>query len=84
MRKWEIFMWIANDWKDFEVIDTSKGKIRAMGRFSPIRPDPQVLWRLPRNIRAGKCNAHYHRSSKGGGEWKILIYLNNGTSPIRD
>ena len=74
MRKWEIFMWIANDWKNFEVIDTSKGeKLERWGDFLLIRPDPQVLWETSKEHKGWKkCNAHYHRSSKGGGEWKIF------------
>jgi 23S rRNA (cytosine1962-C5)-methyltransferase len=67
-------MWIANDWKDYEVIDTSKGeKLERWGGFILVRPDPQVIWDTPR-LQKGwkKPNAHYHRSSKGGGEWEFF------------
>lgn len=67
-------MWIAKDWKDYEVLDASKGeKLERWGKYILVRPDPQVIWDTPRN-HAGwrKRNAHYHRSSKGGGSWEIF------------
>ncbi len=67
-------MWLASDWKDYEVIDTSNGeKLERWGDYLLIRPDPQVIWDTPRTIRGWKKpNAHYHRSSKGGGEWEFF------------
>ena len=62
-------MWIANQWKDYEVIDTSTGeKLERWGDYILVRPDPQVIWNTPKN-NAGwrKKNGHYHRSVKGGG-----------------
>lgn len=66
-------MWIANQWKDYEVIDTSTGeKLERWGNYILVRPDPQVIWNTPKN-NAGwrKKNGHYHRSVKGGGEWEF-------------
>lgn len=66
-------MWIANQWKDYEVIDTSTGeKLERWGDYILVRPDPQVIWNTPKN-NAGwrKKNGHYHRSIKGGGEWEF-------------
>ncbi|MDF2486874.1 MAG: putative SAM-dependent methyltransferase [Herbinix sp.] len=67
-------MWIASDWKDYEVIDTSKGeKLERWGDYILVRPDPQVIWDTPRLPKGWKKpNAHYHRSSKGGGEWEFF------------
>ena len=67
-------MWIANNWKDYEVIDTSDGeKLERWGDYYLLRPDPQVIWNTDRNDkRWKKINAHYHRSSKGGGEWEFI------------
>lgn len=67
-------MWIAENWKDYEVIDCSQGeKLERWGDYILVRPDPQVLWNLPRNNPAWKKkNGHYHRSSKGGGEWEFF------------
>ena len=67
-------MWIADNWKDYEVLDTSKGeKLERWGDYTLVRPDPQVIWDTPRdNSLWRKKNGHYHRSSKGGGEWEFF------------
>lgn len=66
-------MWIADNWKDYEVIDTSAGeKLERWGDYLLIRPDPQVIWNTDKNhFGWKKPNGHYHRSSKGGGEWEF-------------
>ena len=67
-------MWTADKWKDYEVLDTSCGeKLERWGKYLLIRPDPQVIWNTPK-INSGwqKKNGHYHRSSKGGGEWEFF------------
>lgn len=67
-------MWIADQWKDYEVLDTSSGeKLERWGKYLLIRPDPQVIWNTPK-LNAGwkKKNGHYHRSSAGGGEWEFF------------
>jgi len=66
-------MWIANNWKDYEVIDTSSGeKLERWGDFFLVRPDPQVIWNTKKNDSHWKNpNGHYHRSNKGGGEWEF-------------
>ena len=70
-------MWIANDWKEYEVIDTSCGeKLERWGKYTLVRPDPQVIWDTPKISRGWKnMNAHYHRSKKGGGEWEFFDNL---------
>ena len=67
-------MWIADDWKDYEVLDTSDGeKLERWGDYILVRPDPQVIWKTGREHKGwAKPNAHYHRSSKGGGEWEFF------------
>ena len=67
-------MWIADNWKDYEVLDTSKGeKLERWGNYILIRPDPQVIWNTPRNHKGWRQkNGHYHRSKKGGGEWEFF------------
>lgn len=67
-------MWIAKDWKDYEVLDTSNGeKLERWGSHLLIRPDPQVIWNTPKKLPGWKKpNGHYHRSSKGGGEWEFF------------
>ena len=67
-------MWIADGWKDYEVIDCSDGeKLERWGKYTLLRPDPQVLWSTPKkNPSWNKLNGHYHRSNKGGGEWEFF------------
>lgn len=67
-------MWIADNWQDYEVIDTSCGeKLERWGKYTLLRPDPQVIWSTPKdNPQWKKLNGHYHRSSKGGGEWEFF------------
>lgn len=67
-------MWIANNWKDYEVLDTSSGeKLERWGDYILVRPDPQVIWNTPHNHKGWKNkNGHYHRSTKGGGEWEFF------------
>ena len=66
-------MWIADGWKDYEVIDTSSGeKLERWGDYILVRPDPQVIWNTEKkNYGWKKFNGHYHRSNKGGGEWEF-------------
>lgn len=67
-------MWIANNWKEYEVIDCSAGeKLERWGKYILLRPDPQVIWDTEkRDRRWCHLNAHYHRSKKGGGQWEFF------------
>jgi len=69
-----INMWIANQWNDYQVLDTSNGeKLEQWGNYVLIRPDPQVIWNTEKkDPRWKKCNGHYHRSSRGGGDWEFF------------
>ena len=66
-------MWIADNWKDYEVLDTADGeKLERWGDYLLVRPDPQVIWDSDKkNIGWKKMNGHYHRSKAGGGEWEF-------------
>ena len=67
-------MWKAENWKDYEVLDTGNGeKLERWGEYILVRPDPQVILDSPRKAPGWKKrNGHYHRSSKGGGEWEFF------------
>ena len=67
-------MYVASNWKDYEVLDTSAGeKLERWGDYLLVRPDPQVIWNTPKkNAGWKKMNGHYHRSTKGGGEWEFF------------
>lgn len=67
-------MWIADNWKDYEVIDCSDGeKLECWGDYLLIRPDPQVIWDTAKRHKGWTApNGHYHRSKQGGGEWQFF------------
>ena len=67
-------MWLADGWKDYEVIDTSSGeKLERWGDYILVRPDPQVIWNTKKSdYRWHNPNGHYHRSNKGGGSWEFF------------
>ncbi len=67
-------MWLADRWKDYEVIDCTDGeKLERWKKYILLRPDPQVIWSTPKqNKNWKKLNGHYHRSAKGGGEWEFF------------
>ena len=62
-------MWIADNWKDYEVIDCSNGeKLERWGDYLLVRPDPQVIWNTKKNHKGWKqMNGHYHRSKRRRG-----------------
>jgi 23S rRNA (cytosine1962-C5)-methyltransferase len=64
-------MFAAQDWIDYELIDTGGGeKLERWGQVVLRRPDPQIIWPLPKETNAWRtADAHYHRSSSGGGAW---------------
>ncbi|MCD7920070.1 MAG: class I SAM-dependent methyltransferase [Clostridiales bacterium] len=65
-------MWIADRWKDYELIDCGGGeKLERWGSELLVRPDPQAIWNTPRTHRGWKRNdGHYLRSKTGGGHWE--------------
>jgi len=67
-------MILADRWEEYKVLDSSDGeKLERWGKYILLRPDPQVIWHTPKKHPAWrKLNAHYHRSSKGGGEWEFF------------
>jgi len=64
-------MYIADKWKDYELLDCSKGeKLVRWGKYYLVRPDPQAIWETPRrNPHWNDRDARYHRSETGGGSW---------------
>ena len=64
-------MWLADNWKDYTVIDTSSGeKLEKWGKYTLVRPDPQVIWKTDKkNPLWRTADASYKRSRSGGGAW---------------
>lgn len=47
-------MWLADNWKEYEVIDCSEGeKLERWGKYTLLRPDPQVSGIQKKKINTG-------------------------------
>ena len=63
---------IANNWKDYKILDMADGqKLERWGDVILSRPDPQIIWKQKSHPKKWKdINATYHRSKTGGGSWE--------------
>ncbi len=62
-------MLLANEWKDYEILDASDGmKMERWNNIILVRPDPQIIYN--KNVIWNNYDAIYHRSDKGGGNWE--------------
>lgn len=66
-------MWIAENWKDYELLDTADGeRLERWGKYILIRPDPQVIWHTEKKLPEWRrADGVYSRSSSGGGGWSV-------------
>ena len=64
-------MWIADKWRDYELLDASDGeRLEKWGKYILRRPDPQIIWKKSAQHKAwNNADAVYKRSSSGGGGW---------------
>lgn len=62
------------EWSDYKVIATGDGyKLENFGGVILLRPDPQIIWKAPFDLRSYEgLHAVYERSSGGGGSWTTL------------
>ncbi len=62
-------MKIAPNWKDYAVIATGDGeKLERWGKFTLLRPDPQVIWHAKKPLRSyPNIDAIYERKKEDGG-----------------
>lgn len=72
------YMQTANNWKDYELIDSGDGeKLERWGSppaggFVLSRPDPLAIWpKLLPETEWRVADAHYMRSEEGGGKWNV-------------
>ena len=65
---------VANNWKDYEILDMANGeKLERWGNITLIRPDPQIIWKEKSFPEKWKnANAKYNRSNTGGGNWNFI------------
>ena len=70
-------MILANEWKDYKLIDMANGqKLERWGEILLSRPDPQIVWKdksFPDKWK--NVNAIYNRSITGGGSWEFKTKL---------
>ena len=68
-------MKISDNWKDYELIDTSLGyKYERWGNYYLLRPDPVILWdKGDLKNKYKKIDGIYYRSNSGGGHWESNI-----------
>lgn len=68
-------MFLSDKWKDYELIDARCGeKLERWGDIILRRPDPQIVWDIPKSDRSflwNKADATYIRSNTGGGHWEV-------------
>lgn len=63
-------MWVASQWKDYELLDCSGGeKLERWGSYILRRPDPQAIWQTEKGPEWNRADAVYRRSESGGGSW---------------
>lgn len=61
---------LNNNWKDYECLKTGDGeKLERWKNIILIRPDPQIIWK--KNSVWKEFDAHYYRSTEGGGHWEF-------------
>ncbi len=57
---------------EYRLLDTSSGeRLEAWGDVKLIRPDPQIIWKTPKDSAWETADARYLRSNKGGGHWEV-------------
>lgn len=67
-------MFVAENWRDYELIDAGAGeRLERWGKYRLRRPDPHVIWPpLKEPTLWQNIHGYYHRSSEGGGSWEFF------------
>jgi 23S rRNA (cytosine1962-C5)-methyltransferase len=61
---------LSANWTDYKILDAGDGeKLEKWGDIVLLRPDPQAIW--PKLGSKVTPDAHYIRSSSGGGHWEL-------------
>ena len=66
-------MWVADKWQDYKLLDATNGeKLEDWSGHILIRPDPQAIWKTPKEHPDWhRAHARYSRSKTGGGHWDV-------------
>lgn len=64
---------VADDWADFELLDTGDGKkLERYGKLTIVRPEPSAMWRPASGATEWKrADAEFISSSENGGHWQF-------------
>lgn len=69
-------MKIANNWKDYEVLNSSNGeKLERWGKYIFLRPDPQVIWKNGDLSKTKNLDCYYHRMEGKSGVWEFFTEI---------
>ena len=68
-------MWIADGWKDYELLDCGGGeKLERWGQQILVRPDPQAIWETDhRHPGWRQANARYFASFQIDGPAEVSV-----------
>lgn len=65
-------MQYVEDFKDYKLLDMANGqKLESWGKYTLVRPDPQIIWDIKTTKLWNTADAKYIRSTSGGGHWEI-------------
>lgn len=66
-------LFIPDDWKDYELIDSGDGgKLERFGTYTIARPDPRAIWEISAPKETwDNADALYVRTNKDSGDWQI-------------
>jgi len=78
---------LANNWKDYEIIDMANGeKLERWKDIILVRPDPQIIWKDKLFSKKWKdANAKYNRSNQVEVIGSLVInFLHHGKLNIKN
>ena len=77
-------MWVSDKWRDFELIDCSRGeKLERWGNYTLVRPDPQAIWDTPRRDgRWRDCDIMRKIRSAGRGISVLNLFAYTGAATV--
>ena len=75
-------MWIADQWKEYEVLDCSSGeRLERWDKYLLVRPDPQVICNTPKKHPGWESrNATTTAARRAAGNGNSLTCPSSGTS----
>lgn len=64
-------MFKAENWDEYTLLDATDGeRLERWGKYTLVRPDPQVIWKTGRDAAWEHADGVYKRAKSGGGSWE--------------